>query len=161
METNKKYLVPNAMIVGWQVESTLETMKMDAKFADLLSIPDADDVHVAMAAAFLAESSKRPVILATHSLVDLPQKKLKPFNVCVLHPGDILDALYQKSPKRVATSLLNTCQGFQSPPFTQSDFLRSISSSNQFNNPALAKLIEADWRKVQLKGGQRDQGLAP
>lgn len=161
IETNKKFLVPNAMIVGWELESTLETMEMDAKFAGLKSIPDPDDVHVAMAAAFLADSSKRPVILATHNLADLPQKKLSPFNVSVLHPGDILDALYQKSPKQVAASLLNTCQGFKNPPFTESDFLRSVSGSNQFNNPALAKLIKAAWNNAKSKGKQRDHGLTP
>ena len=149
------------MTNGWQVESTLEAMKTDAQFAVLLSIPDPGDIHVAMAAAFLANSSKRPVILATHNLADLPQKKLNPFNISVLHPGDILDALYQKNPKQVAASLLNTCHGFKSPAFTQSDFLRSLSSSNQFNNPTLAKLIQADWRKAQAQGGQMDQGLTP
>ena len=156
IEINKKHLVPHAMVSGWELDSTLEGMKKNAKFAALLSIPDADDVHVAMAAVFLAESSKRPVILATHDLDDFPQEKLNPFNVSVLHPGDILDALYRQSPQQVAASLLNTCRGFNQPPFTESDFLRSVSGSDQFNNPELAKMILSDWRQSKSKEKHKD-----
>lgn len=146
IDVHKKYLVPSSTPVGWDEGVTLTGMMADPKYASLKTIPDPNDIHVAMAAAFMAESLKRPVVLATHNLGDLPQPTLEPFHVVVLHPGVILEMLHQKHPKAVAASLLKTCQDFQDPKITQSEFLKSISGSNQFDNPDLAKLIQAEWR---------------
>lgn len=147
IEINKRHLVPDALPVGWIQERTLVTMMSDSRFARLLTLPDPDDIHVALAAVFLADSLKRPVILATHNLNDFPQTDLMPFNIIVLHPGDILEALYRKQPKKISTSLMKTCQDFKNPIFNPDDFLRSISAANQFDNPDLASLIKADWNK--------------
>lgn len=155
VDTHKRYLVPGATPSGWVEELTLTAMMSHSKYAHLLAILDPDDIHVAMAAAYVADAMRRPVILATDNLGDFPQDMLSPFNVVVLHPGDVLEALYDKYPEKVSASLMKTCQGFQNPPFTPAGFLRSISGSNQFNNPGLAALIEADWGQTQSKIKQK------
>ena len=142
---NKKYLVPNATPAGWVAEDTLAGLILDPKYAALKRIPDPDDVHVAMAAAFMANSLNQTVILATHDLSDLPQSILEPFNIVVLHPGIILELLYLTYPKKVSASLLKTCCDFKNPTITSDMFLNSISSQNQFDNPALAESLKIEW----------------
>lgn len=125
------------------------------------SIPDPGDVHVALAAAFMAEQSKTPVVLATHDLGDFPQSALAPFDVVVLHPGLILDMLYQSHSDEVSATLLDTCRSFSNPEITPKEFLRSISGKNQFDNPELAALLAIDWKLAPsaIKGSGGKTGL--
>ena len=146
IERNKQYLVPRANPSGWALESTLNSLMENPKYAALKEIPDPGDVHVAMAAAFMAEQSKTTVVLATHDLGDLPESTLAPFDVVVLHPGLILDMLYQAHRTEVSASLLATCSSFSNPDITPKEFLRSISAKNQFDNPELAASLEIDWK---------------
>ena len=145
IDVHKKYLVPDFAPLGWEEGTTLVRMMNDPKYAALENIPDKNDIHVAMAAVFMAETKQRPVVLATHNIADFPQTILEPFNVVVLHPGVILEMLFQNKPKKIAESLLKTCFDFQNPKITPDMFLNSISGSNQFDNPELAQLLKNEW----------------
>ena len=147
IEINKKFLVPNYLPKNWIVEKTLSLMINDSTYKSLVTIPDKYDVHVAMAAAFLATSLNKSIILATDNLNDFPSNTLKPFNVIALHPGDILELLYQKDPELLSASLLKTCNDFKNPKISPYDFLKSISSKDQFDNHDLAELIRVTWTK--------------
>ena len=156
IDIHKKYLVPNCFPSGWIAEETLAKMMVDPKYANLKNMRDKDDMHVVMAAAFMAEATKRSVVLATHNLPDFPQAILDPFNVLALHPGVILELLFQNEPKKIAKSLLKTCEGFIKPDIPPAMFLNSISATNQFNNPALAQLVKNEWSQIQTKSKQLD-----
>ncbi|MCC7227808.1 MAG: hypothetical protein IT507_14085 [Burkholderiaceae bacterium] len=106
---------------------------------------DMDDIHVASAAGYLAEKLVRSVILVTENLADLPQALLTPLNTVLMHPGTLLEWLYNKSPKAVATSLLKTAADFRNPPIPPVKLVWSIESRNQFYNPELAKRLAKDW----------------
>lgn len=159
IETNKKYLVPNSLPEGWFVEETLETMRSNPKYAALCELPDPDDIHVAMAAAFIAEASDATAVLATHDLTDFPQKILEPFNVVVLHSGIVLEMLYLCFPTQVQQSLLQTCTELKNPKFTTDMFLNSIAGKNQFDNPSLSATLKAAWSQADTYSEQADPQL--
>jgi hypothetical protein len=139
------YLVKHPNPQGWVNLNTLNAMKADSTYAALSAVPDPDDLHVAMAAAHLAKVQGTAIVLATDNLKDLPPKILKPFQVVVMHQGDLLEYLYQRDPKAVSASLLKTMGDFKSPQFTHDMMLVSIRSRNQFGNPDLADKLALVW----------------
>ena len=102
-------------------------------------------ILVKSAAGYLAEKLGRSVILVSENLADLPQALLTPLNTVLMHPGTLLEWLYNKSPKAVATSLLKTAADFRNPPIPPVKLVWSIESRNQFYNPELAKRLAKDW----------------
>ncbi len=108
-------------------------------------MPDSDDVHVALAAADWAQTTGRDVVLATDNLKDLPAKILEPFGVFPLHPGDVLQLVYQIDPRGVACSLQKTAADFKNPAFSLKDMLASIGSAQQFDNQDLAADLAVSW----------------
>jgi hypothetical protein len=147
MEPIKTHLVPNWLIPGWEVHGNrLEQLWDDPSMRPLLQLPDADDIHVAMAAADWARAATgRGIVLVTDNLIDLPQAVLEPFGITVLHQGDLLEMLYALDPQAIGQSLLITTEGFQNPKFTRDDMIRSVRSSQQFHNNHLADQLEAQW----------------
>lgn len=120
-------------------------LRNKAEFAPLLQLPDPDDVHVALAAADWARSSRRSVVLATDNLKDLPGSALLAFDVYPLHPGDVLDLVDLVDAKGLSQSLQKTTADFKNPTFALCDMLASISGPQQFDNQALAKKLQARW----------------
>lgn len=142
----KKHLVPDFLPPGWDRDGDrLSRLQGDASLASLARLRDADDVHVAMAAADWANASGQQVLLVTENLKDLPAKALKPFGVIPLHPGDVLELAYLADPQKVSQSLQKTAADFKNPAFSQADLLRSVASPQQFANPDLARRLAARW----------------
>lgn len=145
IETTKLHLVKSSTPPGWVFEDTLDKLATQPRYASLKAMKDMDDIHVASAAGYLAEKLVRSVILVTENLADLPQALLTPLNTVLMHPGTLLEWLYNKSPKAVATSLLKTAADFRNPPIPPVKLVWSIESRNQFYNPELAKRLAKDW----------------
>lgn len=61
----KRHLVPKWCLSGWTTFGDVAELE---KYAALREIPDPDDVHVATAAAYLAELAGSTVVLSTHDL---------------------------------------------------------------------------------------------
>ena len=142
----KKFLVPGFQLPGWDAHGNqLELLRANPLFAPLLRLPDLDDVHVALAAADWAQTMGREVVLATDNLKDLPAKVLEPFGVFPLHPGDVLQLVYQMNPELASSSLQKTTADFKNPAFSLLDMLASITSPQQFDNPELAADLAARW----------------
>ena len=150
MDPIKKWLVPDFLPPGWDANGArLATLRRRVSFAPLLSLPDPDDVHVALAAADWARELERDVILATENLSDLPAKVLEPFGVIVLHPGDVLELAYRSAPDAASASLLKTAADFKNPKFEPADLLRSIRHEQQFSNSQLADVLQSRWGSVK------------
>ena len=142
----KRHLVPGYLPPGWDGDGNrLNELKGDPMFAPLLQLQDQDDVHVALAAADLARSTGRAVLLVTENLKDLPAKVLEPFAVYPLHPGDVLELAYRRTPNKVADSVKKTTRDFKNPAFSLEDMLETIKSPRQFDNPALASELARLW----------------
>ncbi|MBX9937209.1 MAG: PIN domain-containing protein [Burkholderiaceae bacterium] len=147
LDTIKRYVVPGFQLPDWDDNGErLELLRGDRVFEPLLRLPDPDDVHVALAAADWARSTGRDVVLATDNLKDLPTKLLEPFGVVPLHPGDVLELVYQINPERVSSSLQKTVADFKNPAFSLADLLTSISSPQQFDNKKLAAALAVHWK---------------
>ncbi len=127
----------------------LELLRSNKALAPLLRLPDPDDVHVALAAADWAQATGRDVVLATDNLKDLPAKVLAPFGVVPLHPGDVLQLVYQLDPEGTASSLQKTAADFKNPAFSLLDMLSSIKSPQQFDNQELAAELAVRWGLAQ------------
>jgi hypothetical protein len=146
----KKYLVPNFLPPEWDANGDrLDKLRNDEAWAPLLQLSDADDVHVALAAADWAKSTGRNVVLVTENLKDLPGKVLEPFGVYPLHPGDVLYLAYQADPEGVSKSLQKTAADFKNPAFSLADMLWSISSPQQFDNKELAEELALQWEVAE------------
>lgn len=146
----KKYLVPGFQLPGWDDDGDrLELLRSNKAFATLLQLPDPDDVHVALAAADWSQTTGRDVLLATDNLKDLPAKVLEPFGVFPLHPGDVLQLVYQMNPEGVSSSLQKTAADFKNPAFSLLDMLSSIKSPQQFDNQELAAELTVRWGLAQ------------
>ena len=146
LATIKKHLVPGFQLPGWDDDGDrLELLRSNKALAPLLRLPDPDDVHVALAAADWAQATGRDVVLATDNLKDLPAKVLAPFGVVPLHPGDVLQLVYQMDPEGTASSLQKTAADFKNPAFSLLDMLASIKSPQQFDNQALAAELAVRW----------------
>ena len=146
LATIKKHLVPGFQLPGWDDDGDrLELLRSNKALAPLLRLPDPDDVHVALAAADWAQTTGRDVVLATDNLKDLPAKILEPFGVFPLHPGDVLQLVYQIDPRGVACSLQKTAADFKNPAFSLKDMLASIGSAQQFDNQDLAADLAVSW----------------
>lgn len=144
----KKHLVPNFLPPGWDTHGDwLDPLRLDPALAPLLQLPDAKDVHVALAAADWARQKHQNVLLATENLKDFPAKVLEPFRVIPLHPGDVLELAYLADPKAVPASLHKTAEDFKDPAFTLQDMLRSVASAQQFCNPGLATKLAKRWTR--------------
>lgn len=116
LATIKEYLVPGFQLPGWDDDGDrLELLRSNKALAPLLRLPDPDDVHVALAAADWAQATGRDVVLATDNLKDLPAKVLAPFGVVPLHPGDVLQLVYQMDPQGTASSLQKTAADSRTP----------------------------------------------
>lgn len=149
LEPIKKYLVPQYLPPGWQADGKrLDALRNNLMYAPLLQLPDADDVHVALAAAAWAKSSGTSVVLATDNLVDFPDVFLQSFDVHPLHPGDVLDLVEQLDADRLFKSLRKTTADFRNPQFELADRLTSIRSPQQFDNKALAARLQAIWERT-------------
>ena len=150
LATIKKHLVPGFQLPGWDDDGDrLELLRSNKAFATLLQLPDPDDVHVALAAADWAQTTGRDVLLATDNLKDLPAKVLEPFGVFPLHPGDVLQLVYQMNPEGVSSSLQKTAADFKNPAFSLLDMLSSIKSPQQFDNQELAAELAVRWGLAQ------------
>ena len=146
LATIKEYLVPGFQLPGWDDDGDrLELLRSNKALAPLLRLPDPDDVHVALAAADWAQATGRDVVLATDNLKDLPAKVLAPFGVVPLHPGDVLQLVYQMDPEGTASSLQKTAADFKNPAFSLLDMLASIKSPQQFDNQELAAELAVRW----------------
>lgn len=146
LATIKKHLVPDFQLPGWDNDGDrLTQLRSNKAFAPLLQLPDPDDVHVALAAADWAQTTGRDVVLATDNLKDLPAKVLEPFGVVPLHPGDVLQLVYQMDPQGTASSLQKTAAQFKNPAFSLLDMLASIASRQQFDNQELAAELAVRW----------------
>lgn len=146
LATIKKHLVPGFQLPGWDDDGDrLELLRSNKALAPLLRLPDPDDVHVALAAADWAQATGRDVVLATDNLKDLPAKVLAPFGVVPLHPGDVLQLVYQMDPEGTASSLQKTAADFKNPAFSLLDMLASIKSPQQFDNQELAAELAVRW----------------
>lgn len=142
----KKHLVPGFQLPGWDNNGNrLELLRRNEALAALLQLPDPDDVHVALAAADWAQTTGRDIVLATDNLKDLPAKVLEPFGVVPLHPGDVLQLVYQMDPEGTASSLQKTAADFKNPAFSPLDMLASIKSPQQFDNQELAADLTVRW----------------
>jgi hypothetical protein len=141
----KQHMLPNSTPPGWTMEATLSTIQDDAPYAPLQAMRDKDDIHVAIAAGYLADKLGRNAILVSSNLKDLPQALLTPMGVVGMAPGTLLQLLYESQPAAVAASLLKTSSDFKNPPILPHQMLMSISSSNQFDNPKLAAKLAVDW----------------
>ena len=150
LATIKKHLVPGFQLPGWDDDGDrLELLRSNKALAPLLRLPDPDDVHVALAAADWAQATGRDVVLATDNLKDLPAKVLAPFCVVPLHPGDVLQLVYQMDPEGTASSLQKTAADFKKPAFSLLDMLASIKSRQQFDNQELATDLAVRWGLAQ------------
>ena len=150
LATIKKHLVPGFQLPGWDDDGDrLELLRSNKALAPLLRLPDPDDVHVALAAADWAQATGRDVVLATDNLKDLPAKVLEPFGVVPLHPGDVLQLVYQMDPEGTASSLQKTAADFKNPAFSLLDMLASIKSPQQFDNQELAAELAVRWGLAQ------------
>ena len=150
LATIKEYLVPGFQLPGWDDDGDrLELLRSNKALAPLLRLPDPDDVHVALAAADWAQATGRDVVLATDNLKDLPAKVLAPFGVVPLHPGDVLQLVYQMDPQGTASSLQKTAADFKNPAFSLLDMLASIKSPQQFDNQELATDLAVRWGLAQ------------
>ena len=150
LATIKKHLVPGFQLPGWDDDGDrLELLRSNKALAPLLRLPDPDDVHVALAAADWAQATGRDVVLATDNLKDLPTKVLAPFGVVPLHPGDVLQLVYQMDPQGTASSLQKTAADFKNPAFSLLDMLASIKSRQQFDNQELATDLAVRWGLAQ------------
>jgi hypothetical protein len=145
IEVVKKYLVKESMPPGWSMEKTLLTLAGQERYAPLQRMSDKDDFHVAAAAGYLADRLGRVVLLVSSNLDDFPQTLLTPMNSVAMHPGTLLDLLYDKEQSTVSASLLKTSSDFQNPPISPASMLLSISGSEQFNNPELARRLAKTW----------------
>lgn len=146
----KKYLVPGFKLPGWDGDGDrLEMLYGNDAFAPIVQLPDPDDVHVALAAADWAHGTGRDVVLVTDNLKDLPFAVLEPFGVFPLHPGDVLQLVYQADSERVSKSLQKTAADFQNPAFSLTDMLASIGSAQQFDNQELAEDLAVRWMTKQ------------
>ena len=146
LATIKKHLVPGFQLPGWDDDGDrLELLRSNKALAPLLRLPDPDDVHVALAAADWAQATGRDVVLATDNLKDLPAKVLAPFGVVPLHPGDVLQLVYQMDPEGTASSLQKTAADFKNPAFSLLDMLASFKSPQQFDNQELAGELAVRW----------------
>lgn len=146
LATIKKHLVPGYQLPGWDDSGDrLAQLRSNKALAALLKLPDPDDVHVALAAADWAQTMGRDIVLATDNLKDLPAKVLAPFGVVPLHPGDVLQLVYQMDPKGTASSLQKTAADFKNPAFSLLDMLSSIKSPQQFDNQELAADLAVRW----------------
>lgn len=142
----KKYLVPNFLPTQWDKDGNrLAELEGDATLASLKKLNDPNDVHVALAAADWAHTTGRDVVLVTDNLNDFPAKLLEPFGVFPLHPGDVLQLVYQMNPERTSSSLQKTAADFKNPAFSPLDMLASISSPQQFDNQELAAELAVRW----------------
>lgn len=142
----KRYLVPNFLPPAWEKDGNrLAELEADEALAPLRKLKDADDVHVALAAADWARATGQDVVLATENLKDLPAKVLMPFSVYPLHPGDVLELAYHSNPEAAAASVKKTTKDFKNPAFSLVDMLVSIRSAQQFDNPALATDLARIW----------------
>lgn len=150
LATIKRYLVPGFQLPGWDDNGDrLELLRSNKVFEPLLRLPDPDDVHVALAAADWAQATGRDVVLATDNLKDLPAKVLEPFGVFPLHPGDVLQLVYQMDPQCASGSLQKTAADFKNPAFSLLDMLASIGSPQQFDNKVLAVELAVRWRLAE------------
>ena len=150
LATIKKHLVPGFQLPGWDDDGDrLELLRSNKALAPLLRLPDPDDVHVALAAADWSQTTGRDVLLATDNLKDLPAKLLEPFGVFPLHPGDVLQLVYQMDPEGTASSLQKTAADFKKPAFSLLDMLASIKSRQQFDNQELATDLAVRWGLAQ------------
>lgn len=141
-----KYLVPGFKLPGWDDDGDrLEMLCGNEVFASLMQLPDPGDVHVALAAADWAQAEGRDVVLATDNLKDLPGGLLEPFGVFPLHPGDVLQLVYQSDSERASQSLQKTAADFKDPAFSLADMLTSIAGSQQFDNRELADELALRW----------------
>jgi hypothetical protein len=145
IEVIKKRIVKQSAPPGWVEGQTLAGMMEDNAYETLLGLPDKDDVHVALGAAYLAKQLGRAIVLATENLSDLPANTLQPFKVAVMHQGDLLDILHRRNPEALSQSILKTSRDFKDPEITPTMMLRSIASKTQFWNPDLAKALEKAW----------------
>lgn len=141
----KQHMLPHSTPPEWTMETTLSTIQDDARYAPLQAMGDKDDVHVAIAAGYLADKLGRNAILVSSNLKDLPQALLTPMGVVAMAPGTLLELLYESQPVAVAASLLKTSSDFKNPPIPPHKMLVSISSSNQFDNPKLAAQLALNW----------------
>lgn len=157
----KKYLVPGFRLPAWDDDGDrLELLLGNEAFASLMQLPDPDDVHVALAAADWAQAEGRDVVLVTDNLKDLPGGLLEPFGVFPLHPGDVLQLVYQADSERVSKSVQKTAADFKTPAFSLADMLASIASSQQFDNRELADELALRWG-LSAAGSAKDATSGP
>ena len=146
LQAVKAHLVPDYLPPTWDADGRrLDTLRNDADFAPLLRLPDAGDVHVALAAADWARSAGQSLVLATDNLKDFPARAMVPFGVYPLHPGDVLDLMDRADPEGLSISLQKTTADFKRPAFTLADMLVSVRSPQQFDNKVLAAKLQARW----------------
>jgi len=89
IEVIKKRIVKQSAPPGWVEAETLAGMTESKEVEALLGLPDKDDIHVALGAAYLAKQLGRAIVLTTENLADLPEGLLLPHKVAVMHPGDL------------------------------------------------------------------------
>jgi hypothetical protein len=157
IEVIKNRIVKRSAPPGWVEESTLAGMMEDKVYEALLGLPDKDDVHVALGAAYLAKQLGRAIVLTTENLSDLPADTLRPFKVATMHQGDLLDILHGRDPEALSQSILKTARDFKNPEITPEMMLRSIASKTQFWNPDLAEALEKAWG-VESEASQNKRG---
>ena len=108
----KKHLVKQSTPADWEEADALSGTSANKFFAPLHNLPDQDDIHVAIGAAYLARNLGRAVVLVTGNVTDLPPETLKPFNLAVMHQGGLLELIYNRNAKAVSRSILKTSRDF-------------------------------------------------
>ena len=145
LEVIKLHLVRHSTPTAWVESDTVLGLMAQALYAPLRRLPDGDDVHVALGAASLSWQLGSAGVLATENLTDFPPDLLKLFGVAVMHPGDLLQLLYDRDAEAISQSILKTARDFKSPEIPPEKMLNSISGRNQFWNPELAQKLAGKW----------------
>ncbi len=145
LEVIKLHLVKHSTPEAWVESDTMLNLRTQARYTPLSHLPDGDDIHVALGAAYLSWQLGRAVVLVTENLADFPPDLLKLFGVAVLHPGDLLQLLYERDAEAVSQSILKTARDFKNPDIPPEKMLNSISGRNQFWNPELARILASEW----------------
>ena len=151
LEVIKLHLVRHSTPRAWVETDTVLDLRKQARFMSLNDLPDSDDIHVALGAAYLGSQLGRAVVLVTENLADFPPDLLKHFRVAVLHPGDLLQLLYDRDAEAVSQSILKTSRDFKNPDIPPEKMLNSISGRNQFWNPELAKTLAKKWGVIPVR----------
>ena len=92
---------------------------------------DRSDRHVACAAIVLQkiciETSKLDrVFLVTKNLVDLAPTEMSLLGVRVIAPGQFVDTLLERDPKRVEAALSKTASDLKAPPYTKEQLISML-----------------------------------